>query len=115
MAAQLTIGQLARIVGVNVQTVRYYERLNLLSPSARRPSRYRLYGHEEEGRLRFIKKAQALSFTLREIPELLTLRIASTACRDDVQKRARETPAGGIQGSRLAGTGSCAEQNHSNL
>lgn len=74
---------------MNVQTVRYYERLNLLSPSARRPSRYRLYGHEEEGRLRFIKKAQALGFTLREIAELLTLRIASTACRDDVQKRAQ--------------------------
>jgi len=42
MAAQLTIGQLARIVGVNVQTGRYYECLNLLRPSARRPSRYRL-------------------------------------------------------------------------
>ncbi|MEQ1679576.1 MAG: heavy metal-responsive transcriptional regulator [Nitrospira sp.] len=89
MAAQLTIGQLARIVGVNVQTGRYYECLNLLRPSARRPSRYRLYGHEEEGRLRFIKKAQALGFTLHEIAELLTLRIASTACRDDVQKRAQ--------------------------
>ena len=89
MATQLTIGQLARIVGVNVQTVRYYERLNLLNPSARMPSRYRLYGHEEERRLRFIKKAQTLGFTLREIAELLTLRIASTGCRDDVQKRAQ--------------------------
>lgn len=89
MAAQLTIGQLARIVGVNVQTVRYYERLNLLSPSARRPSRYRLYGHEEKRRLRFIKKAQGLGFTLSEISELLTLRITSTACRSDVQGRAR--------------------------
>lgn len=90
MGAQLTIGQLARIAGVNVQTIRYYERLNLLNPSARRPSRYRLYGHEEEQRLRFIKKAQALGFTLREIAELLTLRIAPTICRDDVQKRAQE-------------------------
>ncbi|MBS0167485.1 MAG: heavy metal-responsive transcriptional regulator [Nitrospira sp.] len=90
MAAQLTIGQLARTVGVNVQTVRYYERLNLLNPSARRPSKYRLYGHEEERRLRFIKKAQGLGFTLREISELLTLRVASlTACRGDVQKRAQ--------------------------
>ena len=89
IAAQLTIGQLARTVGVNVQTVRYYERLNLLNPSARRPSKYRLYGHEEERRLRFIKKAQALGFTLREIAESLTLRIASRACRDDVQKQAQ--------------------------
>jgi len=89
MAAQLTIGQLARIAAVNVQTIRYYERLNLLDPSARRPSGYRLYGQEQERRLRFIKKAQALGFTLREIAELLTLRIASTACRGDVQKRAQ--------------------------
>lgn len=90
IAAQLTIGQLAGIVGVNVETVHYYERLNLFNPSARRPSRYRLYGHEKERRLRFIKKAQALGFTLREISELLTLRIASTtACSDDVQKRAQ--------------------------
>lgn len=89
MAAQLTIGQLARIAAVNVQTIRYYERLNLLDPSARRPSGYRLYGQEQERRLRFIKKAQALGFTLREIAELLILRIASRACRDNVQKRAQ--------------------------
>ena len=87
MAAQLTIGQLARIVGVNVQTVRYYERLNLLAPSARRPSGYRLYSHEEERRLRFIKNAQALGFTLREIAELLALRVGSTARCGDVQKK----------------------------
>ena len=89
MAAQLTIGQLARKVRVNVQTVRYYERLNLLAPSARRPSGYRLYGHEEERRLRFIKNAQALGFTLREIAELLALRVGSTARCGDVQKKAR--------------------------
>ena len=89
MAAQLTIGQLARIVGVNVQTVRYYERVNLLVPSARRPSGYRLYGHEEERRLRFIKNAQALGFTLREIAELLALRVASTARCGEVQRKAR--------------------------
>lgn len=89
MATQLTIGQLAKIVGVNIQTIRYYERLNLLRPSARRPSGYRLYGHEEERRLRFIKNAQALGFTLHEINELLALRITSTARCGDVQKRAR--------------------------
>lgn len=89
MAAQLTIGQLARIVGVNIQTIRYYERLNLLAPSARRPSGYRRYSHEEERRLRFIKNAQALGFTLREIAELLALRVGSTARCGDVQKKAR--------------------------
>ena len=89
MAAQLTIGQLARIVGVNVQTIRYYERVNLLAPSMRRPSGYRLYSHEEERRLRFIKNAQALGFMLREIAELLALRVASTARCGEVQEKAR--------------------------
>ncbi|WHZ14941.1 MAG: Transcriptional regulator, MerR family [Nitrospira sp.] len=89
MATQLTIGQLAKIVGVNIQTIRYYERLNLLRPSARRPSGYKLYGHEEERRLRFIKNAQALGFTLREINELLALRITSTARCGDVLEKAR--------------------------
>ena len=89
MAAQLTIGQLARIVGVNIQTIRYYERVNLLAPSTRRPSGYRLYSHEEERRLRFIKNAQALGFTLREIAELLALRVGSTARCGEVQKKTR--------------------------
>lgn len=90
MAAQLTMGQLARLVGVNVQTIRYYERLNLLDPSTRRPSGYRLYGQEQERRLRFIKKAQALGFTLREIAELLALRIASSSCRGEIEEKAEK-------------------------
>ena len=89
MAIQLTIGQLAKIVGVNIQTIRYYERLKLLRPSARRPSGYRLYSHEEERRLRFIKNAQTLGFTLREIAELLALRVASTARCGEVREKAR--------------------------
>ncbi len=90
MAAQLTIGQLARLVRVNVQTIRYYERLNLLNPSTRRPSGYRLYGQEQKQRLRFIKKAQALGFTLREIAELLALRIASSSCRGQIEEKAEK-------------------------
>jgi MerR family mercuric resistance operon transcriptional regulator/MerR family gold-responsive transcriptional activator of gol and ges genes len=84
-----TIGQLAKAVDVNVQTVRYYERLKLLSPSARRPSGYRIYGEHEERQLRFIKNAQALGFTLQEIAELLKLRVTSTARCGDIQRRAR--------------------------
>jgi len=89
MTAQLTIGQLARQIGVNVQTIRYYERRNLLRPSARSASGYRLYGHDAARRLRFIKNAQALGFTLREIDELLALRVASPIRRHDVRKRAK--------------------------
>lgn len=84
----LTIGQLAKAAGVHVQTVRYYERRRLLAASSRLPSGYRLYGEEELKRLRFIKNAQALGFTLREIEGLLNLRIESaTRCRE-VQERA---------------------------
>lgn len=89
MTAGWTIGQLAKVVDVNVQTVRYYERLKLLSPSARRPSGYRVYGEEEERRLRFIKNAQALGFTLHEIGELLDLRVSSKARCSDVQRKAQ--------------------------
>jgi MerR family copper efflux transcriptional regulator len=90
MDSQLTIGQLAKSSGVHVQTVRYYERLHLLGPAARASSGYRLYGPEEERRLRFIKNAQALGFTLREIDELLNLRVSSRARCGDVQRKAKE-------------------------
>lgn len=90
MASQLTIGQLAKSAGVHIQTVRYYERLHLLGPAARALSGYRLYGPEEERRLRFIKNAQALGFTLREIDELLNLRVSSRARCGDVQRKAKE-------------------------
>ncbi len=89
MASRLTIGQLAKAVGVNVQTVRYYERRRLLSPSDRKPSGYRLYGDEALKRLRFIKNAQALGFTLREIADLLSLRVTSTARCGDIQRKAQ--------------------------
>jgi len=88
MTVGCTIGQLAKAVGVNVQTVRYYERRRLLGPSARRPSGYRIYGEDEERRLRFIKNAQALGFTLHEIEELLELQVSSKARCGDVQRKA---------------------------
>lgn len=90
MAAEHTIGRLAKAVGVNVQTVRYYERLHLLGPATRTSSGYRLYGPEEEQRLRFIKNAQALGFTLREITELLNLRVSARARCGDIQRKAEE-------------------------
>lgn len=88
MTSGLTIGRLAEEVGVNIQTIRYYERLNLVNPAIRRPSGYRVYGNEELHRLHFIKNAQTLGFTLREVAELLNLRVNSRACRGDVQRKA---------------------------
>lgn len=74
---------------MNVQTVRYYERRNLLRPSDRKPSGYRIYDHEALRLLRFIKNAQALGFTLHEIGELLDLRVGSKSLCGDVQRRAK--------------------------
>jgi len=67
------IGTLAKRAGVRIDTVRYYERNGLLSPRGRLASGYRRYGPVEVSRLRFIRRAQALGFTLREVRELLDL------------------------------------------
>ena len=67
------IGALAKHPGVGIDTVRYYERRGLLPAMARLASGYRRYGTVEILRLRFIRRAQALGFTLREIRELLAL------------------------------------------
>ena len=88
MTTELKIGQLAKQVGVNIETIRYYERLNLLGPTSRLPSGYRLYNRDSQRRLRFIKNAQALGFTLHEIEELLDLRVSSKAHCGDVQRKA---------------------------
>jgi DNA-binding transcriptional MerR regulator len=67
------IGALAKRAGVGIDTVRYYERAGLLAPKARLASGYRRYSGLELARLRFIRRAQALGFTLKEIRELLAL------------------------------------------
>ena len=72
----MTIGELAKAAGVNVQTVRYYEREGLLpKPHRWRDSNYRDFDDDALTRLRFIRSAKDLGFTLREISELLDLRI----------------------------------------
>jgi MerR family transcriptional regulator, copper efflux regulator len=70
----LRIGEVARQAAVNVQTVRYYERRGLLKEPERRESGYRDYDPEAVRLLRFIKQAQELGFTLKEVEELLALR-----------------------------------------
>ncbi|MEA3149839.1 MAG: MerR family transcriptional regulator, copper efflux regulator [Gammaproteobacteria bacterium] len=69
----LGIGQLAKRGGVGIDTVRYYERNGLLAPRSRLASGYRRYGDIELARLRFIRRAQGLGFTLKEIKQLLAL------------------------------------------
>jgi len=67
------IGTLAKRAGVGIDTVRYYERAGLLAPSRRLASGYRRYTALELSRLRFIRRAQALGFTLNEVRDLLAL------------------------------------------
>ncbi len=69
----LGIGELARQAGVAIDTVRYYERHQLLTPASRLASGYRRYGRTELRRLRFIRRAKALGFTLQDIRTLLAL------------------------------------------
>lgn len=72
----MTIGELARAAGVNVQTIRYYERQKLLPKPHRWPgSDYRDFDAEALLRLKFIRSAKELGFTLREIKELLDMRL----------------------------------------
>jgi MerR family mercuric resistance operon transcriptional regulator len=86
----LTAGNLAKAAKVNVETLRYYERRGLLPEPPRIESGYRVYPEASVDRLRFIKGAQVLGFTLEEIHELLNLRVNDHASRADVRKRAQE-------------------------
>lgn len=87
---KLTIGRLARLVGVNIQTIRYYERCGILHPVSKTESGYRLYEERELERLKFIRHAQEWGFTLKEIGELLELKtFPLSACRK-VKKRAED-------------------------
>ena len=72
-ASDLTIGELAKAAGVNVETVRYYQRRGLLKEPPRPVAGFRRYAASEVGRLRFVKRAQMLGFTLGEIADLMRL------------------------------------------
>ena len=84
----LTIGKLAKEAQVNVETIRYYERRGLIPRPPQRKSGYRLYSQDIVSRIHFIKRAQELGFTLKEISELLYLRVAPDTTCADVKKRA---------------------------
>ena len=73
MSDDLTIGLLAKRSGVNVETIRYYQRRHLLQEPSKPLGGYRQYSSESVTRVRFIKRAQALGFTLEEITGLLGL------------------------------------------
>lgn len=97
----LTIGTLARSAGVGIDTVRYYEREGLLPKPARTASGYRAYAPDTASRLRFIRRAKDLGFSLGDIRDLLALstdrdqgvrgvRQRAQARLDEVEQRLRE-------------------------
>lgn len=87
MNKPLTIGQIAHTAGVNVETIRYYQRVGILIEPAKPGEGYRIYPSDTVDRIRFIKRAQQLGFSLQEISELLEL--GDGHC-DDVRHRAEE-------------------------
>mgnify|MGYP002623553893 CR=1 FL=1 len=86
----LTIGALAKAADIGVETVRFYERKGLLPEPPRTQAGYRQYPPETVDRLRFIRRAQGLGFSLREIMELLNLRVDEIAACGPVEAQARE-------------------------
>jgi MerR family transcriptional regulator, copper efflux regulator len=90
----LTSGKLAKEAGVNLETIRFYEREDLLASPPRTAAGYRLFPFEAVQRVRFVRRAQTLGFTLKEIKELLALSGSrGTSCgtvRDRAQRKIRE-------------------------
>ena len=93
-SADMTIGALADAAGVNVETIRFYQRKGLVPEPQRPPGRIRRYGEVELARVRFIKAAQRLGFSLDEVAELLMLE-DGTQCA-----KARKLAEGKLQGVR---------------
>lgn len=86
---RLRIGQVAQQAGVNTETLRYYERVGLLDTPPRSASGYRAYPVETVSRIRFIRRAKALGFTLQEIGDLLSLRVSPAASSAEIKSRAK--------------------------
>src|SRR5438132_6035475 len=83
-----TIGRLANEAGINLETVRYYERRGLLPKPPRSASGYRLFPAGAARRLKFVQRAQELGFSLREVQELLSLRVSPAKTAAEVRQRA---------------------------
>jgi MerR family copper efflux transcriptional regulator len=86
----MTIGRLAKAAGVNIDTIRYYERHGLLPLAPRRDSGYREYGADDVARLSFIRRAKDLGFSLADIGELLSLSADRHTDMHRVKRKAEE-------------------------
>ena len=86
----LSTGELARRIEVNIETVRYYERRGLMPEPPRSGAGHRQYDRQHLRRLYFIRRAQALGFTLAEIETLLSLRAEPNAPNAKVKRQTKE-------------------------
>jgi MerR family mercuric resistance operon transcriptional regulator len=84
----ITIGKVANQAHVNIDTVRYYERRGLIERPLKRDSGFRYYPDNTIQRIRFIKRAQGLGFSLREIKDLLKLRVTPGSKCADIRDKA---------------------------
>ena len=84
----LSIGKVAQLAEIGIETIRFYEREGLIAEPPRRESGYRQYPEDTVARLRFIRRAKELGFSLKEIKELLSLRIGLQTDCADIQERA---------------------------
>jgi MerR family transcriptional regulator, copper efflux regulator len=84
----LTIGRVAQLASVGVETIRFYEREGLIAVPPRAAFGYRHYPLDTVARLHFIKRAKELGFSLKEIKELLSLRVSPEVTCEDVRARA---------------------------
>lgn len=82
----LTIGKLAELTGVSTDTLRYYEKMNLVTGTARSAAGYRLYTPDAVKIVRFIRGAKELGFTLDEIQKLLTLKTSDQSTCAEIMK-----------------------------
>jgi len=84
----LTIGKIASLAGVGVETIRFYEREGLIVKPPRKEPAYRQYPEEVIARIRFIKRAKELGFSLKEIKEILSLRVSPGVICENIRVRA---------------------------
>ncbi len=86
----MTRNELARLTDVSGETIRYYEKRGLIPPPERTESGYRIYTPNDVSRVQFIKRAQGLGFSLKEISELLDFRVDDDCSCDEVKERVEE-------------------------
>ncbi len=86
----MTIGKLAKDGGVGVETIRFYERRGLIKRPQREDGGFRYYASEEASRVRFIRRAQELGFTLKEVKELLDIQSKRKITGAQVKEKAQE-------------------------